>query len=46
MQSFRLVLALVAIIIYIFIFPHVINRYKSFIEKEQSMIQQIANENG
>jgi uncharacterized membrane protein len=46
MQIFRLVFAIIAIIVYILIFPHVINRYKFFIDREQTLIEQLTSSNG
>jgi hypothetical protein len=34
MQALRLTFAITAVIVYILVFPHVINRYKFFINRE------------
>ncbi|MGA2666890.1 MAG: hypothetical protein ABSE91_02250 [Patescibacteria group bacterium] len=46
MQTFKLTFAIIAVIVYILIYPHLINRCKFYLNQQQTLIQQLTSSNG
>ncbi len=46
MQTLKLTFAIIAVIVYILIYPHVINRCKFYLDQQQTLIQQLTGNSG